>query len=83
MENQAPVAEKHVINCPKCGTALYVKVTNKAFVCPVCAGTFRVQISERLVKDISRKKMVEAYVTVDKDASGTVSSDSVVNEIKD
>ena len=84
-ENNVEVAEevaerKAVVNCPKCGTALNVKLGNYAHVCPVCTQVFRTRIGERLVKDVSRKTMVEAFVTVDKNASGEVNSDSVVNE---
>ena len=80
-----PVAEvaeekKCVVNCPKCSTSLKVKVGNYAHVCPVCNQIFRTRMGERLVKDVSRKTMVEAFVSVDKDAQGAVNADSVVND---
>ncbi|MBO5277569.1 MAG: hypothetical protein J6K86_01985 [Clostridia bacterium] len=80
-----PVAEvaeekKCVVNCPKCSTSLNVKMGNYAHVCPVCNQIFRTRMGERLVKDVSRKTMVEAFVSVDKDAQGAVNADSVVND---
>ncbi len=86
-ENNIPVAEVATektaeVNCPKCGTTLRVKVGNYAYVCPVCSQVFRTRTGERLVKDVSRKTMVEAYVTVDKDANGEVKTESIVNEKK-
>jgi transposase-like protein len=80
-ENKIPAAEqKSVVNCPKCSTSLNVKVGNYAYVCPVCNQIFRTRIGERLVKDVSRKTMVEAYVSVDKDAEGAVNADSTVSD---
>lgn len=86
-ENNIPVAavaeeKKCVVNCPKCSTSLNVKMGNYAHVCPVCNQIFRTRMGERLVKDVSRKTMVEAFVSVDKDAQGAVNADSVVNEEK-
>jgi tRNA(Ile2) C34 agmatinyltransferase TiaS len=81
----AEVAEEKVcvVNCPKCGTSLKVKVGNYAYVCPVCSQIFRTRAGEKLVKDVSRKTMVEAYVSVDKDAEGEVKADSVVTEVEE
>lgn len=86
-ESKVPVAEvaeekKVVVNCLKCGAALNVKVGNYAHVCPICNQVFRIRTGEKLVKDVSRKMMVEAYVSVDKDAAGEVKADSVVTETK-
>ena len=86
-ENKIPVAEiaeekTSVVNCPKCSASLKVTMGNYAYVCPVCNQLFRTRTGERLVKDISSKTMVEAYVSVDKDAQGTVKADSVVNNAK-
>ncbi len=86
--NNIPVAEvaeakKWVVNCPKCGSALTVKSGNFAHLCPVCAQVFRLRTGSKLVKDVSRKTMVEAYVAVDKDAKGDVKTDSVVTDIED
>ncbi len=81
--NAEVVEEKKVmVNCPKCSTALYVKTGNFAHLCPVCAQVFRTRVKERLLKDVSRKKMVEAFVTIDKDDKGEVKSNSVVNNVQ-
>ena len=78
-----PVEEKkYRVNCPKCGTTLYVKGGNFAHLCPVCSKVFRIRIGHRMVKDVSRKTMVEAYVNVDKNAKGDVKANSVVSEKK-
>ncbi len=83
--NNVPVAEaveKKCVNCPKCGTALYVKEGNYAHICPVCSQMFRIRTGTKLVKDVSQKTMVEAYVTVDKNAEGEVTTESVVADPK-
>ncbi len=74
--------EKVIVNCPKCSTALYVKKGNFAHLCPVCSSVFRTRVKERLMKDVSRKKMVEAFVTIDKDDKGEVKSNSIVNNVE-
>ncbi len=74
--------EKVIANCPKCGAALYVKSGNFAHLCPVCSNVFRIRIREEMVKDVTRKTMVEAFVTIDKNDKGEVKTDSIVNEIK-
>ncbi len=80
-----PVAEekKLIVNCPKCSTSLYVKSGNYAHLCPVCAQVFRIRIGERLVKDLTRKTMVEAFVTIDKNDKGEPKMDSIVNQLDD
>ncbi len=80
MSENIPVVEKKCVNCPKCGTALRVKVGNYAHVCPVCSQVFRIRTGQKLVKDITRKPMVEAYVHVGKNKEGNVSTDTVVTE---
>ena len=78
---EAPVEEKkYRVNCPKCGTTLYVKGGNFAHLCPVCSNVFRIRIGQKMVKDVSRTTMVEAYVNVDKNANGEVKANSVVTE---
>ncbi len=74
--------EKVIVNCPKCSTALYVKKGNLGHLCPVCSCVFRTRVRERLSKDVSRKKMVEAFVTIDKDDKGEVNRNSVVNNVE-
>ena len=85
-ENNIAVAEvaeekKCMVNCPKCSTSLNVKVGNYAYVCPVCSNVFRTRTGERLVKDVSRKTMMEAFVAVDKNAKGAVKAHSVLNDL--
>ncbi len=75
--------KKYIVNCPKCSTSLFVKVGNFAHLCPVCSKVFRTRMAERLVKSVTRQKVVEAYITVDKDEEGQIQSDSIVNEIED
>ncbi len=86
-ENNIPVAvakeEKCIVNCPKCSTALYVKKGNYAFVCPVCSYVFRIRVGHKMVKDVTRKTMMEAFVTVDKGANGDVKTGSVVADLDD
>ncbi len=93
-KNETPVTEapavevaevveqkKCIVNCPKCSTALFVKLGNFAHLCPVCSNVFRTRVGEKLVKCVTRQTMVEAYVTIDKDAKGEVKTESVVNEL--
>ncbi len=70
--------KKGIVNCPKCGTALRVKVGNIAYLCPVCSQMFRTRLSEKLVKDVTNERMVEAFITLDKDAAGQVKTSSVI-----
>ncbi len=82
VETAEVVEEKSgIVNCPKCSTALRVKVDNNAYLCPVCSNVFRTRISHKLVKDISSKTMVEAFVTVDRDSNGAVRTGSVVSDL--
>lgn len=68
-EGLEPVAEevkKYVVNCYRCGAALNVRAGNMVYMCPVCNNLFRVRLGEKLVKDISRTVVSEAYVNVNK-----------------
>ena len=70
--DNAVVAEevkKHVVNCYRCGAALNVQSGNVVYMCPVCNNLFRVRIGEKIVKDISRVTVSEAYVNVNKGAN--------------
>ena len=69
---EAVVAEevkKYVVNCYRCGAALHVQAGNVVYMCPVCNNLFRVRVGEKLVKDISRETVSEAYVSVTKGAN--------------
>ncbi len=73
----------YTVNCPKCSTSLKVKDGNYAHICPYCSYVFRIRKGEKLVKDVSRVTMVEAYVNVDKDAkTGAVKTATIVKESK-
>ena len=73
----------YTVNCPKCSTSLNVKDGNYAHICPYCSYVFRIRKGEKLVKDVSRVTMVEAYVNVDKDAkTGAVKTATIVKESK-
>ncbi len=54
--------KKYMVNCPKCGAALNVKEGSIAYMCPVCSNLFRMRKGEKMVKDISRRTVGEAYV---------------------
>ena len=62
----AEEVKKYVVNCYRCGAALHVKAGNMVYMCPVCNNLFRVRLGEKLVKDISRVTVSEAYVNVTK-----------------
>ena len=73
----------YTVNCPKCSTSLKVKDGNFAHICPYCNYVFRIRKGEKLVKDVSRVTMVEAYVNVDKDVkTGDVKTATIVKESK-
>ena len=57
---------KWVVNCHRCGAGLHVQEGNMVFMCPVCNNLFRVRKCEKLVKDVSRVVVAEAYVNVHK-----------------
>ena len=68
-----PVAEAvavepktYEVNCPGCGAYLSVEVSGMAYMCPVCNKILRVRKKEKLVKDVSRVVVAEAYISVDK-----------------
>ena len=62
----AEEVKKYVVNCYRCGAALNVTAGNMVYMCPVCNNLFRVRLGEKLVKDISRVTVSEAYVNVTK-----------------
>lgn len=62
----APAEKKWVVNCYRCGAALNVTFGNMVYMCPVCNNLFRVRKYEKLVKDITRNIVAEAYVNVHK-----------------
>ena len=71
---EAPVAEvpaeakKWIVNCHRCGASLYVEISNVVYMCPVCNNLLRVRKCEKLVKDVTRNIVAEAYVNVQKGA---------------
>ena len=58
--------KKWIVNCHRCGAALHVECGNMVYMCPVCNNLFRVCKCEKLVKDITRNIVAEAYVNVNK-----------------
>ena len=75
MEEAVPVAQEPapanepklwVVNCHRCGAALHVQEGNMVYMCPVCNNLFRVRKCEKLVKDVTRVVVAEAYVNVHK-----------------
>ena len=60
--------KKWVVNCHRCGAALHVECGNMVYMCPVCNNLFRVRKCEKLVKDVTRNTIAEAYITVNKGA---------------
>jgi Zn finger protein HypA/HybF involved in hydrogenase expression len=60
--------KKWVVNCHRCGAALNVEYGNVVYMCPVCNNLFRVRKGEKIVKDVTRTIVAEAYVNVHKGA---------------
>ena len=58
--------KKWVVNCHRCGASVYVTIGDMVYMCPVCNNLFRVRKCEKLVKDITRDIVAEAYVNVQK-----------------
>ena len=71
--------KNYVVSCPQCSASLSVTAGNYAFVCPVCNNMFRIRIGEKMVKDLSRQTVVEAYVNVNKDNVGDVVTETVTD----
>lgn len=71
-EQTAPVyatpveAKKFVVSCPRCGANLSVKDGGVAYMCPVCNNLFRMRTGAKMVKDVTRVIVSEAYVNVSK-----------------
>ena len=61
--------KKWVVNCHRCGAALNVEYGNMVYMCPVCNNLFRLRKGEKLVKDVTRTVVAEAYVNVHKGAN--------------
>ena len=61
--------KKWVVNCHRCGAALNVVYGNMVYMCPVCNNLFRLRKGEKLVKDVTRTVVAEAYVNVNKGAN--------------
>ena len=58
--------KKWVVNCHRCGAALNVVYGNMVYMCPVCNTLFRMRTGAKLVKDVTRVIVSEAYVNVSK-----------------
>ena len=67
----ADAAKKWIVNCHRCGASLHVQEGNMVYMCPVCNNLFRVRKCEKLVKDVTRVVVAEAYVNVHKDKEET------------
>ena len=65
----AEEVKKYVVNCYRCGAALNVTAGNMVYMCPVCNNLFRLRKGEKLVKDVTRTVVAEAYVNVNKGAN--------------
>lgn len=61
--------KKWIVNCHRCGASLHVQEGNMVYMCPVCNNLFRVRKCEKLVKDVTRVVVAEAYVNAHKNKS--------------
>lgn len=66
LEAQPVVMKQYLVNCPRCGAALKVQDGGVAYMCPVCSNLFRMRTGAKLVKDVTRVIVSEAYVNVSK-----------------
>ena len=66
LEAQPVVLREFTVSCPRCGAALKVKDGGVAYMCPVCHNLFRMHTGAKLVKDVTRVIVSEAYVNVSK-----------------
>lgn len=78
-EQDNKTVKTYIVNCPQCSASLKVENGNFAFVCPVCNHLFRLRIGKKLVKDVTPKKMVEAYVEVN-DKEGELETEMISAE---
>lgn len=72
-EQPAPVVDaqpvemrQYVVSCPRCSANLKVNDGGVAYMCPVCSTLFRMRTGAKLVKDVTRVIVSEAYVNVTK-----------------
>lgn len=65
-EAVAAEPKAYEVNCPGCGAYLSVETNGMAYMCPVCHKILRIRKKEKLVKDVSRVVVAEAYICVDK-----------------
>ena len=78
-EQDNKTVKTYIVNSPQCSASLKVENGNFAFVCPVCNHLFRLRIGKKLVKDVTPKTMVEAYVNVN-DKEGELETEMISAE---
>ena len=74
---ESPLAsnvQKVVVNCYKCGAELKVKIGTEVCMCPKCGEIFKIKATVRRVKDVSPTQITKAYVKVDKDENGKITT---------
>ena len=69
-----------VINCNKCGAALYAKKGRTAYICPVCGTLFRMRMGTRIVKEIPVKEKQIHLTLTEKAANFIVQKDMEAKE---
>ena len=63
-----------VVSCHKCGAELKVKIGTELCMCPKCGEIFKIKGTVKRVKDVSPTQITKAYVKVDKDEEGNIST---------
>ena len=66
IDAQPVVMKQYVVSCPRCSANLKVNDGGVAYMCPVCNTLFRMRTGAKLVKDVTRVIVSEAYVNVSK-----------------
>lgn len=66
--------QKVAVSCYKCGAELKVKIGTELCMCPKCGEIFKIKATVKRVKDISPTQITKAYVKVDKDENGKITT---------
>ena len=80
IETAEVVAQEFTVKCCGCGASLKVKENGSVYTCPKCHQIFQLRRTEKLVKNLYKGPISEAYVAVSEDQKGNVLVETEVKE---
>ncbi len=79
---ESPVSsnvQKVAVSCYKCGAELKVKIGTEVCMCPKCGEIFKIKATVKRVKDVTPTQITKAYVKVEKDENGNITTSTTFN----